>query len=137
MKNKDKKEKEAKMVLVVRGDLKNIKGEKVRSGKIIAQACHSALGFVWDNVKGKKVCFEMSDAQYDWYMSGQTKIALKAKDEAQLLEVFKNAKKAGVSAELIIDAGRTEFGEPTKTCVAIGPDYSERIDKITGDLSLY
>lgn len=136
-KDKDKKNKETKMVIVVRGDLKTVKGDKPRTGKLIAQGGHSVLGFVWDNVKGKRVCFDLSDAQYDWYKSGQTKIALKAKDEAQLLEVFQNAKNAGISAELIIDAGRTEFGEPTKTCVAIGPDYSERIDKITGDLSLY
>lgn len=132
---KDKKE--TKMVIVVRNDLKNIKGEKVRSGKIVAQACHAALGFIWANVKGRKVSFEMSDAQYDWYMTGQTKIALKAKDEAQLLEVYQNAINAGISAELIIDAGRTEFDGPTKTCVAIGPDYSDKIDKITGHLSLY
>ncbi len=38
---------------------------------------------------------------------------------------------------LITDAGRTEFhGEPTNTTLAIGPDYSEKIDKITGGLPL-
>ena len=136
MKNKDK-DKDTKMVIVVRGDLKNIKGEKVRSGKIVAQACHAALGFVWANVKGKKVSFEMTDAQYDWYMSGQTKITLKAKDEKELVEVYQRALNAGLSAELIVDAGRTEFDGPTKTCVSIGPDYSDKIDKVTGSLSLY
>lgn len=135
--SKDKKVKDTKMVIVVRGDLKTVKGDKPRTGKIIAQACHATLGFVWANVKGKKVSFEMTDAQYDWYMSGQTKITLKAKDEKELVEVYQRALNAGLSAELIVDAGRTEFDGPTKTCVSIGPDYSDKIDKVTGSLSLY
>lgn len=129
--------KDTKMVIVMRKDLKNTKGEKIHTGKIIAQGAHSVLGFIWDNVKGKKISFEMSDAQYDWYKTGQTKITLKVDSEKALMEIYQKAKTAGVFAELITDAGRTEFGEPTKTCVAIGPDYSEKIDKITGDLSIY
>lgn len=129
--------KESKMVIVMRGDLKNTKGEKVRTGKLLAQACHSALGFVWNNLKGKKISFELSDAQFDWVQHGQTKIAVKAKDEKELIEVFQKAKTMGVEAHLITDAGHTEFDGPTKTCIAIGPDYSDKIDKITGNLSLY
>ena len=131
------KEKDVKMVIILRGDLKNTKGEKVRSGKIIAQACHSVLGFIWDNLKGKKINFELSDEQLKWAQTGQTKIALKAKDEKELVTIYQAAKDAGLSAELITDAGRTEFGEPTKTCCSIGPGYSEEIDKITGSLGLY
>jgi PTH2 family peptidyl-tRNA hydrolase len=131
------KSKEVKMVIVIRGDLKNTKGEKVRSGKIVAQACHSVLGFVWDKLKGRKINFELSDAQFDWVQQGQTKIALKAKDEKELLKIYQEAKSAGISAELIIDAGRTEFVEPTKTCVCLGPDYVDKINAITGELSTY
>ena len=54
------KDRDVKMVVIIRGDLKNTKGEKVRSGKIAAQCCHSALGFVWDNLKGRKISFELS-----------------------------------------------------------------------------
>jgi PTH2 family peptidyl-tRNA hydrolase len=129
--------KEIKLIIVMRGDLKNTKGEKVRTGKIIAQACHAVLGFVWDNLKGKKICFELSDAQLKWAQSGQTKITLKAKDEKELVEIYQQAKNAGLDAVLITDAGHTEFDGPTKTCIAIGPDYADKIDKITGGLSLY
>ena len=129
--------KESKMVIVMRKDLKNTKGEKIHTGKVITQGAHSVLGFVWDNVKGRKICFEMSDAQYDWYKTGQTKITLKVNGEKELMEIYQKAKTMGVFVELITDAGRTEFGEPTKTCLAIGPDYSDKIDKITGDLSIY
>ena len=129
--------KEAKMVIVMRKDLKNQKGEKIHTGKVITQGGHSVLGFVWDKVQGRKICFEMSDAQYDWYMSGQTKITLKVNGEKELMEIYQKAKTMGVFVELITDAGRTEFGEPTKTCLALGPDYADKIDKITGDLSIY
>lgn len=43
-----------------------------------------------------------------------------------------------VHDNLITDSGLTEFGGvPTKTVCAIGPDYDEKIDKITGHLKLY
>ena len=45
---------------------------------------------------------------------------------------------SGLEAHLIIDKGLTEFNNvPTKTAVAIGPNKSEDIDVITGNLKLY
>ena len=39
--------------------------------------------------------------------------------------------------KLITDAGHTEFhGVPTRTCLAIGPAWSDEIDAITGGLQL-
>jgi len=38
---------------------------------------------------------------------------------------------------LITDSGKTEFhGQPTRTCLAIGPDVADKIDPITGQLEL-
>jgi len=38
---------------------------------------------------------------------------------------------------VIVDSGLTEFhGVKTKTCLAIGPNKKEDIDKITGSLKL-
>ncbi len=43
----------------------------------------------------------------------------------------------GLVCSLIIDAGLTEFGGvPTRTCIAIGPNWSDEIDEITGHLKL-
>lgn len=126
-----------KMVIIIREDLRNTKGEKPKRGKIVAQACHAVLGFVWDNLKGKKINFELSDEQFKWVQDGQTKIALKAKDEKELMTIYQQAKNVGLQVELITDAGRTEFVEPTKTCLAIGPAWSEKIDAITGSLNTY
>lgn len=132
-----KEERDVKMVIVMRGDLKNTKDEKIRTGKVITQAIHSAYGFIWQNLSGRKICFELSDAEYHWWKTGQTKITLKAKDEKELLEKYQAAKDAGLRVELITDAGRTEFKGPTKTCFCILPDYADKIDAITGELSTY
>jgi PTH2 family peptidyl-tRNA hydrolase len=74
----------------------------------------------------------------EWIESGFTKVCVRVDSEEQLLEVYQRAKDAGLAAHLITDSGKTEFdGVPTKTCCAIGPDYSDRIDKVTGHLELY
>ena len=53
------------------------------------------------------------------------------------MAVHEQAVAAGLTVSLIIDAGDTEFGgENTVTGIAIGPHEAERIDPITGHLSL-
>lgn len=57
--------------------------------------------------------------------------------EAELLEIVQAANDAGLYNALITDSGLTEFGGvPTKTCIAIGPAYSDRIDPVTRHLPL-
>ena len=54
------------------------------------------------------------------------------------MAVYDQAREAGLLVHLITDRGLTEFGGvPTRTCLAIGPDYDDRIDPVTGDLELY
>ena len=66
-----------------------------------------------------------------------TKITCSVDSEQELDEIYNKAKKAGLETHLIIDNGLTEFnGVPTKTIVAIGPHYSEKIDPITKHLKL-
>jgi PTH2 family peptidyl-tRNA hydrolase len=65
-------------------------------------------------------------------------VTLQVDSEEELLDVFQRAETAGLVVHLITDAGLTEFGgEPTRTCLAIGPDYDSEIDAVTGDLRLY
>ena len=57
--------------------------------------------------------------------------------EEELLELHHKALLANIPTVLITDSGKTEFhGVPTITCIAIGPYYSEEIDKITSKLKL-
>ena len=53
------------------------------------------------------------------------------------MEIHDKALESVLEVHLITDSGKTEFyGEPTRTCLAIGPDEADKIDAITGDLQL-
>ena len=117
-----------KQVILMRKDL------KMRRGKEIAQGSHASMAFLlkrMTKLTGDKELME-------WLKDGQTKVCLQIHSEEELLELYQQALNAGLRANFITDAGRTEFhGVPTKTCVAIGPNDSDAINKITGHLHLY
>ena len=110
-----------KQVILVRDDL------KIPKGKLAAQCSHAS---VEATLKSDK------DAVKEWRKEGMTKIILKVENEKELLKYNQIAKDSGLTTALITDAGRTFFKEPTRTCLAIGPDDEEKIDKITGNLKL-
>lgn len=73
----------------------------------------------------------------DWMENSFTKICVGVSSEAELDEIFKKAEDSGLTVHMVVDNGLTEFnGVKTKTCLAIGPHYSEKIDVITGHLKL-
>ena len=80
----------------------------------------------------------LSAEEREWLLNGAfTKITLGVSTEEELMAVYEAAKAAGLTAHLIVDSGRTEFGgKPTPTGVGIGPHYKSRIDPITRDLEL-
>lgn len=53
------------------------------------------------------------------------------------MELLKKARSAGITAESIRDAGRTQVVSGTRTVCAIGPAPASLIDTITGHLKLY
>jgi peptidyl-tRNA hydrolase, PTH2 family len=109
-----------KMVIVVRGDL------KLSKGKACAQTGHAVLE-CWlrsDDEKTKKA----------WHDEGGKKVVLKAGSEAVLYELNESAKRAGLVTAMIKDAGHTEIAPGTLTCLGIGPDKEDKIDKVTGGL---
>jgi len=66
------------------------------------------------------------------------KVTVKVTSEDELMAVYAKAREAGLAVNLITDRGLTEFGGvPTRTCLAVGPDYDDLIDPVTGDLELY
>jgi PTH2 family peptidyl-tRNA hydrolase len=80
----------------------------------------------------------LTDAEKEWLDNSYAKICLVVNSEEELMAVHQKALDAGLESNLITDSGRTEFnGVPTKTCLAIGPDYCEKIDPITSNLTLY
>lgn len=122
---------ETKQVIVIRKDL------KMRRGKEIAQASHAAMAFLTNPLKTGEF-LQLSKVQQEWIDSSFAKVCVQVNSEEQLLGIKERAEIAGLEVHLITDSGLTEFhGVPTNTCLAIGPDYSEKIDKITENLLLY
>ena len=64
------------------------------------------------------------------------KIVLKVKDKPELLKYKNLADDAGLVNALIVDAGKTVLEPGTATCLGIGPDKEEKIDRITGSLKI-
>ena len=119
-----------KQVIVMRNDL------NMRKGKMIAQGAHASISFLTRRIKSSGK-LKVSAAEQDWLDGSFAKVCVRVDSEEELLEIFNKAKVAGLEVHLITDSGKTEFhGEPTNTCLAIGPDVSSRIDKITGHLQL-
>jgi peptidyl-tRNA hydrolase, PTH2 family len=120
-----------KQVIVMRRDL------KMRRGKEIAQGAHASMAFLSNKLRAA-VVQPLSVVEREWLEGLFTKVCLKVDSEEQLLSVAEKAKAEGLQVEVITDSGKTEFaGVPTKTCLAIGPDQAEKIDKVTGSLQLY
>ena len=115
----------------------------MRRGKEIAQGAHAATAWLRDRVllsmtgfKARRV--ELSPAERTWLEHSNRKVTVKVSSEDELLAVYDQALDAGLVVHLITDGGLTEFGGvPTRTCLAIGPDYDDRIDPVTGRLELY
>lgn len=124
-------EKKAKQVIVMRKDL------NMRKGKLIAQGAHASLGAVWYIESEAEEPSQYREAYVAWRLGKFTKICVYVNSESELLEIKEAAFMYDVPFFLVTDAGLTEFhGVPTLTCLAIGPAWSEEIDKITGGLPL-
>ena len=112
-----------KQVIVMRKDL------NMRKGKMCAQAAHSSVQVVLMN-------HMYDDRIRHWLNEGMPKIVVGCNSEEELLQLVGKAREHGLMTELIRDAGKTEFKEPTFTCCAIGPEEDSKVDKITGELTL-
>jgi PTH2 family peptidyl-tRNA hydrolase len=137
-------ERPVKQVIVIRRDL------GMRRGKEIAQGAHASMAWLTNRVKKKAVAegygdewgidslARFSQAEWAWIDGNFRKVVVKVNSREELMAVYAKACVAGVIVELITDSGLTEFhGKPTSTCLAVGPDYDDVLDPITGDLALY
>jgi peptidyl-tRNA hydrolase, PTH2 family len=127
-----------KQVIVIRRDL------RMRRGKEIAQGAHASMAWLRQRIMpqltlaGTVDRIPFSEAERAWLEGSLRKVTVKVGSEAELLAVYDKAVEAGVLVHVITDRGLTEFGGvPTRTCLAVGPDYDDRVDPVTGDLELY
>jgi PTH2 family peptidyl-tRNA hydrolase len=138
-----------KQVIILRTDTE----PKMRKGKLVAQGAHASTAVIlellfgeygsrtWE-VDGKKsvvkakVEIDMNTPFYQWISRIFKKVVVGG-SLSEIIEAYKKAKSAGIPCSLIEDKGLTEFGgKITITACAIGPDDPDKIDKITGHLSL-
>ena len=115
---------EHKQVIVFRSDL------KLSKGKIAAQAGHAAVSAAQEARKRHRDWWE------EWLLEGQRKVAVKVKDEEELLKLEEQANELGLPNALIVDRGLTEIPPGTVTCFGIGPAPAEKVDRLTGSLPL-
>jgi PTH2 family peptidyl-tRNA hydrolase len=122
-----------KQVIVMRHDL------KMRRGKQIAQGAHASLSFLTRRLQNQS-SINLADFSANaraWIMGSFAKVCVRCNSEPELMAIYDKARDLGLEVHLITDIGRTEFhGEPTRTCLAIGPDDASRIDEVTGHLEL-
>ena len=126
---------DTKQVILIRKDL------KMRRGKEIAQGAHASMEFLVSHLRqtqDHQVSLSLDKTTIDWLQQGTPKICLQANSEEELHDRYNAALALGLKSYLIQDSGRTEFnGVPTYTACCIGPDLSDSINKVTGDLKLY
>ena len=137
---------EVKQVIIIRKDL------KMRKGKAIAQGAHAAMKVLLDRASILKIAedskiwadewmwqFQLNEKEpfYNWIKGSFTKIVVGVDSLEELEELELKAIKDGILTAKIMDQGRTEFhGKRTITALAIGPEFSSKLDKITGNLKL-
>ena len=125
----------SKQVIVIRKDL------NMRKGKIVAQGSHASMKVIFDMMtqhpEGKSLFLAPDSPEKDWIEGIFTKICVSVDSEKELMDIYDSAVKSGLNTAIITDSGLTEFGGvPTKTAVAIGPNWDSEIDVITGHLKL-
>jgi PTH2 family peptidyl-tRNA hydrolase len=136
---------DTKQVIVIRKDL------GIRRGKEIAQSCHASMSFITKQlqnmnpglstlrfVENQSYFVNLNSAQIHWMNNSFRKITCQVQTEQELLDIHQKALDAGLESHIILDNGQTEFNLiPTYTAVAIGPDWDDKIDAVTGGLKLY
>lgn len=135
-------ERHVKQVIVWRKDI------KCRKGKMMAQSSHASMAPIFNMMNDESgpvdCCFsiycEDEDPFVIWKNGKFTKIVVSVDNEEQLLQLFERIKteRQYIPIALITDAGLTEFNNvPTRTCLGIGPWWSDEIDEFTKHLPLF
>ncbi len=115
---------EHKLAIVIRNDL------GLSKGKLAVQVAHAAVSCALRSRRGQAKWFDA------WLKEGQRKVVLRVENLDELRELEEKAKSAGLTAEMITDAGLTEVPPGTTTALGIGPGPEEVVDGVTGHLRL-
>jgi PTH2 family peptidyl-tRNA hydrolase len=123
-----------KQVIVMRKDI------NMSKGKMVTQGAHVSIAFLTnkmkDNLSNPEALWwvNLSQAEKEWVYGTFFKVCVGVDSEKELLDIGYNAVMLGLSVKYIEET--TGFDKPTVTCLAIGPDYSSKIDPVTKHLKL-
>lgn len=130
-----------KQVIVVRRDL------KLKRASIAALVAKASAEFFLDNNEsshGDKLMVNLTPQESEWLTSGSTRIVLGVTSENALKSLMFKAELAGLSCYPVSTNSSTSREEgdlgdliEETLCAAIGPDDSDKIDQITGNLKLF
>ena len=112
------------MAILVRSDI------KMSKGKVLAQVGHAV-------VDATVKAYARTTLFYKWQQDGEKIVVLKVPNEKTLDTIMDIANRKDVHNGKVIDAGLTEITPGTTTVGYVGPDYDDKIDKLTGQLKLY
>ncbi|KAL1839761.1 hypothetical protein VTJ49DRAFT_1184 [Mycothermus thermophilus] len=142
---------ECKLVLVVRTDL------GMSKGKIAAQCSHATLACYKTLLRRAAQAQQAQQTAQtrqtlqnqaldsaamaarilrQWERFGQAKVAVQIKGEEEMLALQRRARSLGVTAEVIMDAGRTQIASGSRTVLGVGPAPKRIVDLVTGGLKL-
>jgi len=116
-----------KQMLVLRKDL------NLSKGRLVTQGAHASIAFLTDQIKEYNP-LQLTEVQKEWVYGTFFKVCVGVDSEKELLDIGYNAVMLGLSVKYIEET--TGFDKPTVTCLAIGPDYSSKIDPVTKHLKL-
>lgn len=122
-----------KMTIAVRTDL------HMPYGRIAAQVAHAAvIPFISGYFSiANPIARKWLGEGYMFDRWGMKKVVLAVDSEHRLKDLILHASEKGVPVWPYRDTGFDGFsGERTLTCAAFGPWYDDKIDEITGELSL-
>ena len=111
-----------KLAIIVRKDL------CMRTGKVAGQVGHASIA---------AYRITDSDKRERWYDEGQKKIILKVANEIALKNIADDAIANKLLVREIRDFGLTQLEPNTLTCISIGPDEDEKVNRVIKDLPLF
>ena len=123
-----------KQTIIIRKDL------NLSKGRLVTQGAHASIAFLTDLIKEYNPLqltdsqLQLNEAQKEWIYGTFYKICVGVDSEKELLDIGYNAVMLGLSVKYIEETNG--FDKPTVTCIAIGPDYSSKIDPVTKHLKL-
>jgi peptidyl-tRNA hydrolase len=153
----EKQKRYLKQVIVARKDL------SMPAGKLAAMVAHASMTFLIAHLRGgglahpsidgnwldggfRTIDFSEEEARWlteldpgleDIGQVSMAKIVCSCADEAELLAIERAAKDAGLEVHRVVDSGYSHNKFGTLACIAIGPDWPERLEPATAKLKVY